>query len=238
MTRIVEIIDFACQGITRPVICRATDGHEYVVKGNYAGHRALIAEWVAGRLGQLLRLPIPSFEMLTMDRQLLDFSIKTEEVNNLGKGTLFGSRRVPDVVEIRPADVSLLTWELKTKVLAFDWWVANPDRIWVDNIGNPNLLWDEEAKKLIVMDHNLAFSTESMSSFWNDHIFREARQFWNDYYCQSLSAEFDDALGQLDTIWAELPEDWTEIETDITLESVRATLSRFRVQPKLFWSLQ
>lgn len=238
MTRIVEIIDFACQGITRPVICRATDGHEYVVKGNYAGHRALIAEWVAGRLGQLLGLPIPSFEQLTVDRQILDYSIKSEEVSNLGRGTLFGSRRVPDVVEIRPADVSLLSWEVRAKVLAFDWWVANPDRVWVDNIGNPNLLWDEGAKKIFVMDHNLAFSTENMNTFWSDHIFRDAKQLWNTHYCELLASEFGKALGQLDLLWTELPDDWTEAKTDLTLESVRATLNRYLVEPKPFWGLQ
>jgi hypothetical protein len=91
--RIVEIGEIACQGITEPVFCRGEDGHEYVVKGSFAGHRALAAEWVAGRLGRLLGLPIPDFAQLKLDRLLLDYSAKTTEVARLGTGTLFGSRR-------------------------------------------------------------------------------------------------------------------------------------------------
>ena len=45
MKRIVEIGDIVWQGKTEPVFCRAEDGHEYVVKGNFAGRRALIAVW-------------------------------------------------------------------------------------------------------------------------------------------------------------------------------------------------
>ena len=41
MLTITEIGDIAWQGKTEPVICRAEDGHEYVVKGNFAGRKAL-----------------------------------------------------------------------------------------------------------------------------------------------------------------------------------------------------
>ena len=74
MIRIIEIGDIAWQGKTEPVFCRAEDGHEYVVKGSFAGRKALIAEWVANRLDKLLQLPIPDFEQLRLDPQLLEYS--------------------------------------------------------------------------------------------------------------------------------------------------------------------
>jgi hypothetical protein len=85
----------ASPGRGKPSQCFAEprNGHEYVVKGNFAGRKALIAEWVANRLGKLLRLPIPDFELLRLDPQLLEYSVKTMEVERLGRGVLFGSRR-------------------------------------------------------------------------------------------------------------------------------------------------
>src|SRR5258708_5581501 len=141
--RIIEIGDIAWQGKTEPVICRAEDGHEYVVKGNFAGRKALIAEWVANRLGKLLGLPIPEFAQLQLDPLLLEYSAKTLELERLGGGILFGSRRESNLVELRQADLPRIDLNLKGRVLAFDWWIANADRVFIDGAGNPNLLWAE-----------------------------------------------------------------------------------------------
>jgi len=60
-----------------------------VVKGDFAGRRALIAEWVANRLGKLIGLPIPDIALLRLDPLLLDYSVKahfppTQNRNSLG----------------------------------------------------------------------------------------------------------------------------------------------------------
>ena len=55
---IVEIISRSEQGVTRPFLCRAENDALYYVKGRYAGYRALCCEWVAGRLGKLMRLAL------------------------------------------------------------------------------------------------------------------------------------------------------------------------------------
>src|SRR5258708_5811401 len=119
MIRVVEIGEIAWQGKTQPVFCRGEDGLEYVVKGNFAGRKSLIAEWVANRLGKLLGLPIPDFAMLQLDPLLLEYSAQSIQIEHLGSGTLFGSRRLPNLVELRHADLPLVDLNLRARVLAF-----------------------------------------------------------------------------------------------------------------------
>ena len=76
--------------------------------------------------------------------------MKTLEVEHLGPGMLFGSRREPNVVELRHADLPRIDWNLKARVLAFDWWIANSDRVFIEGAGNPNLLWAEDVQRLVV----------------------------------------------------------------------------------------
>lgn len=225
----------SCQGMTEPVFCRSDDGHEYVVKGSYAGNRALIAEWVAGRLGRLLGLPIPEVVQLALDPQLFAYSIKVEEVRSLGRGVLFGSLRAENVVELRPWDLPLVDENLQAEVLAFDWWIANPDRACDDDGGNPNLLWSDHQRRVVVMDHNLAFSPAQMADFWAGHMFRQARRRWSPQFIARMAVSFRAALAELPAIWAELPDDWTEVETGLTLERVSELLWTFEREPARFW---
>lgn len=236
MIRIVEIGDIAWQGKTEPVFCRAEDDHEYVVKGHFAGRRALIAEWVANRLGRLLDLPIPDFEQLQLDPQLLEYSTKTQEIERLGGGILFGSCREPNLVEIRYADLPRIDSTLKARVLAFDWWIANSDRVFIEGAGNPNLLWEEGKQRLVVIDHNLAFDPSLMADFWSEHAFRDARQMWTSTFCEGMGQEFRIALEDLGTIWGELPVEWTEIESGLSFAEVESLLWKFDREAAIFWS--
>ncbi len=236
MLRIVEIGDFTCQGMTRPVVCRAEDGREYVVKGQHAGRKALIAEWVANRLGQLLKLPIPEFKQLKLDPQLLEYGAKREEIQHLGAGVLFGSHREPNLVEIRQADLDRIDVSLQARVLAFDWWIANSDRVFIEGAGNPNLLWAEDQQMLVVIDHNLAFDPSLMTGFWHNHAFRNARKVWSAAFCEGMRTEFRTALGALASIWDEMPEDWTETEAGISLFSIKSLLWKFEEEGDIFWS--
>ncbi len=236
MIRILEVGEIAWQGKTEPVFCRAEDGHEYVVKGNFAGRKALIAEWVANRLGKLLGLPIPDFAQLQLDPLLLEYSVKSLEIGHLGRGILFGSRRELNLVELRHADLPRIDLNLKARVLAFDWWVANSDRVFIEGAGNPNLLWAEEAQRLVVIDHNLAFDPSLMAGFWTDHAFREARQVWSTAFCEGLGKEFKLALAHLSAIWNEMPEEWTEVESGLSLASIESLLWKFDREGDTFWS--
>jgi hypothetical protein len=235
MIQLVEIGDIAWQGKTQPVICRAEDGHEYVVKGRFAGHKALIAEWVANRLGKLLGLPIPDFEQLRLDPLLLEYSAKAMEIERLGPGILFGSRRVPNVVEIRQADLPRLDLNLQARVLAFDWWVANADRVFIAGAGNPNLLWAEDQQRLVVIDHNLAFEPALMGDFWSEHAFRDARRLWSEGFRAGMALEFRSAMAQLPVIWRELPADWTDLPGGLTLVAIESLLWKFDREAGIFW---
>jgi hypothetical protein len=237
MLRITEIGDIAWQGKTEPVICRAEDGHEYVVKGSFAGRKALIAEWVASRLGRTLNLPIPEVEQLKLEPKLAEFSVKTNEVERLGRGVLFGSRREVNLVEIRHSDLPRVDLNLRARVLAFDWWIANSDRVFIEGVGNPNLLWSEDQQRLVVIDHNLAFEVSLMADFWSEHAFREARQVWSEAFCSAMGAEFRAALGHLKTIWNEMPEDWTEVDSGLTLAGVESLLWKFDQEADTFWRI-
>ena len=236
MIRIVEIGEIAWQGKTEPVFCRAEDGHEYVVKGNFAGRRALIAEWVGSRLGRLLNLPIPDFAQLQLDPLLLDYSAKAMEIERLGKGVLFGSRREANLVEIRQADLPLIDGRLKARVLAFDWWIANSDRVFIDGDGNPNLLWAEDSQRLVVIDHNLAFDPSLMQGFWTEHAFRACRQLWSESFIRGISDEFRTVLGQLQVIWNELPAEWLDVDCGLSFEIIEALLWKFDRDADTFWS--
>ena len=82
---IIEILGRSTQGVTRPFVCRGDDGSLYYVKGNAAGRRALIAEWVAGNLGRRLGLPIPEFRQAEVSPQLVALSAR-QDASDLGAG--------------------------------------------------------------------------------------------------------------------------------------------------------
>ena len=53
---------------------------------------------------------------------------------------------------------------------------------------------------------------------------------------ESLGTEFRGALAQLQAIWAELPGEWTEVESGITFAYVKTLLWRFDREAGSFWS--
>ncbi len=235
MIGIIEIGDIAWQGVTEPIFCRGGDNNDYVVKGQRAGRKALIAEWVASRLGRVLGLPIPEIALMRLDPEMLSFSTSTDKVKHLGTGTLFGSRRIPNVVELRHSDISLIAGDLRARVLAFDWWICNSDRVFVEGGGNPNLLWSDATGDLTVIDHNLAFDRSMMGNFWTEHAFRDDVLLWTESWRSRMKADLQSTLAQLTKIWRELPEDWTEIEGQLTFAEVESLLWRFEREADTFW---
>lgn len=123
---IVEIIGRAEQGVTKPFICRGEDNQIYFVKGQGAGMRSLICEWIAGQLGLLLGLPIAPFAFVEVPQELLAIAMR-DDLAELGSGKAFGSRKV-SVVELSASHVEHVPAATQRDVLAFDWWVRNGDR--------------------------------------------------------------------------------------------------------------
>ena len=238
MIRIIEIGDVACQGVTEPIFCSCDDGFEYVVKGRNAGYRSLIAEWVANRLGRQLGLPIPEIAQMKIEPGLFDYGSATGKLAKLGRGILFGSRKVPNVDEIREADLIDIDIRLQARVLAFDWWVANSDRPFVQGMGNPNLLWAEDTGQLVVIDFNNAFLPADMNDFWEHHAFRHAKTIWTRAFQSDLEQDFREALSHLQVIWNELPDEWIDAGTEFSLAALESILWKFDTDPVNFWNPQ
>jgi len=125
--RITEIISRSEQGITRPFLCRADDGRLYYVKGNGAGRRSLVAEWMAGQIGQRIGLPIPDFKQTIVSHELIRFTAR-DDIHDLGVGVGFGSAVVENVDELPFLFIGQIDSVLRRKILLFDWWVCNADR--------------------------------------------------------------------------------------------------------------
>ncbi|MDQ3814926.1 MAG: hypothetical protein M3347_13360 [Armatimonadota bacterium] len=253
--RIVEIIDRSEQGITRPFLCRGEDGKIYYVKGRHAGYRGLCCEWVASELARHWGLPVAPFAIVEVPGLLISGSLLAGALD-LGSGPAFGSQQVPDASELRWHEIEseIIPVDLRARLLLFDWWVANPDRMLSETGGNPNLLWPAAQQQLHIIDHNLAFSPHmmppSLIDFCSDHVFgadllaEEALPLTDEATAHTgplivtawaLKEFWQENRAALEESWEELPLEWTEAAPDFTLEEVCALLDR--VGSDDFWGV-
>lgn len=235
--RIVEVINRSRQGITRPFLCRGEDGNQYFVKGDFAGRRALISEWLAGRIGQSLGLPIPPFIQVDVPGELVRYSAR-DDIRDLGAGIAFGSQVVENVDDLTYPFINQVDESLRATILLFDWWICNSDRILTDVGGNVNLLWFHRDRQLYVIDQNLAFDEENMAAFWDLHVFRDSIQLWTPEFRARMEPVMGEALRELTTWWNEMPGDWTNVESGLSFEAVERLLSRFSSDSCNFWRLR
>ncbi|MGY6588482.1 MAG: HipA family kinase [Wenzhouxiangella sp.] len=237
---IVEVIRRSEQGITRPFICRGDDGETYFVKGRDAGRRSLICEWIAGQLGLAMKLPLAPFAIVNVPAELIA-SGGMPELADLGAGPAFGSMR-REAMELNAATVQLVPAALQRDVLAFDWWIRNPDRYLTGQGGNPNLFWDPASEELIVIDHNQAFVSDfDRESFLDLHVFADqVGPVFRDIATRAdYNHRFSAALENWERIQSSIPESWFFSDPEQTvpagfdLEAVYRWLLEFR-QPD-FW---
>lgn len=120
--RIVEILRRSEQGATQPFICRGEDGYLYYVKGRHAGYEALCREWVAAELARRFGLPIAPFVIAEVPEALVKGSLSAGAIER-GVGPAFGSREVPNAVELRWNEVvgDTIPHELRAQILISDW---------------------------------------------------------------------------------------------------------------------
>lgn len=168
---VVEILERSEQGVTRPFLCRCSDDQLYYVKGQGAGRRSLLCEWFAGHLAQALGLPLPPFAIVQAPRELVDLH---PEGRDFGAAPAFGSRVVAHTQELSVSHLNDVPVSLRRDVLMFDWWTHNPDRTLTTQSGNPNLLWDTDNGRLVVIDHNVAFDAAfEPRAFSETHVFAD-----------------------------------------------------------------
>lgn len=215
---VTEIVRRLDQGMTRPFLVRAEDNALYVAKGRETTQRGLIAEWLCAHLAQALALPVPDFSLLDVPPELAEAF--GAEGRALGSGMVFGSRQEIDVQEFATTQLKHIPVKTRQQVFAFDWWVENADRSLTEHGGNPNLLWQAAPKRLLVIDHNLAFDpTFDETDFLTTHAFRgEADTLFGDLVCQAeMSASLAAVLEAFDTASATIPPAWFWQDVEQTL---------------------
>lgn len=239
---IVEILERSEQGRTRPFLCRCDDDQLYYVKGRDAGPRSLLCEWLAGHLGLAFGLPLPDFTVVQAPQSLLDLY---PEGRDLGPGPAFASAKVDHVQELTVSHLDGVNASLQRDVLVFDWWVKNQDRTLSAVFdGNPNLLWDAHGKKLVVIDHNLAFDREfSAVEFSQAHVFRD--QISNVFQDLAECGRYAQRLREVLAVWPDAcnnaPFQWWHADSEQTVPTdfdPVATLALLnRCTTEEFWRL-
>lgn len=227
---IEEILAKSEQGMQTPYRCRADDGKIYYVKGRQTTRASLWHEWISASLGKSFGLKIPPFALVNISEELLAEVVA--DWQDLGCGIAFGSESNPTAAWLEPSMCKLVPPVVQCDVLMFDWWIHNTDR----GTNNSNLLWDTASKKLVVIDHNMAFDREfSANSFLENHIFSECWDvITSDFHTKELYAQrlsetlktiFDSACDNIPLEWH-----WMNPECDIParidLNVMRALLSR------------
>jgi hypothetical protein len=215
---IVEVLRRSDQGMTRPFICRGDDGNTYFVKGQDAGRRSQVCEWIAGRLAVLLGLPIAPFEIVDVPEELLELDSGLD-LSGLGVGPAFGSCE-RQVTELTVAVIDQVPDSLQQDVLIFDWWVKNADRCLGEKGGNPNLFWEPSNSELVVIDHNQAFDFDAAGDgFYDYHVFNcQSRVLFSDFFRRAeYSNKFNSALESWSQILAEIPDTWWYVDAEMTV---------------------
>jgi hypothetical protein len=237
---IEEVLRRAHQGVTRPFLCQTDDGAQYYVKGIGAGRRSQVCEWVAGQLASAFGLPVAPYALAEVPDALIEFSVRPD-IRDLGAGIVFASRELPHVQELSVTTRDLVSDELATDVLVFDWWLCNEDRHLTEKGGNPNLLWDVRLGELAVIDHNQAFDTSFDSkNFLESHVFAGC---WNRVFSDHVERRkyikrMESALDRLETVRDSIPDSWWHFDegvpADVTWDEIAQCLERCRRDD--FWN--
>lgn len=234
---IVEIRKRAEQGITLPFYCKGDDHNWYWVKGNLAGKRALCCEWLAGKIGQALGLPIPPIAQVMITKKIIEYSAM-EGIAELGSGLCFGSQHVQNADEFSVANIALVDQDLRNKILTFDWWIQNGDRILGPQGGNVNLLWTAIDAKVHVIDHNVSFNNEfAIEEFKSNHVFSADLPDLRSSFDLEFEGRMRNIVARFQEFWEELPEKWVEDATlspDFSFDTVKSMLERARDLQSLF----
>ena len=215
------------EGGSLPAIVEGDDGRLWVAKFRGAGQGtgALVAEVVAGTLGQSAGLPIPELDILVLDpafgRTEPDYEIRNLLAASAGLN--LGVAYLAGAIGFDPAAGRAPAGELASAVVAFDAFIMNVDR----TPRNPNLLWCGD--QLWLIDHGAAMywhhdwaegtpGAERPFTPIRDHVLLP----WADRIGEvgaALLARFDDDV--LRAALARVPDDWLLAPTSASSAAAR-----------------
>jgi len=227
--------------MTEPFICRGDDGEIYFVKGTGAGRISQINEWISGNLAIAFGIPVAPFRIVQVPEELAEV-LSVEHAFALGYGPAFGSKE-QQITELAYSQVFDVPIEVRCSLLVFDWWISNGDRMLTENSGNPNLFWEAEAQRLVVIDHNQSFDPDFDSdNLFKYHAFKDsAPRVFNDLIERGhYTSKMEQAIEGWDEIVRAIPEEWLYIDPEMTIEldlelnSLLRHLQRFRSDS--FWN--
>ncbi len=244
-TSIAEIIRRSEQGVTKPFLCRAANQESWFVKGFVAaGAEALRAEWICGNLAKALHLPISDFTVANVDERLIAMSAM-DGVHELGGRYAFGSKAVIGAQEITFTQATALPPEWRARVLLFDWWIRNGDRILGPIGGNPNIITTgSKTVEVWLIDHHNAFERQfDASKFWRDHIFADTRALWTPVWRRAEMKRMKAAAIKLPDVWEAMPSAWfndndsTSPTSTLEHDRIAEILRRPIDAPAEFWNI-
>jgi hypothetical protein len=194
-----------------------------------------MGELYAGSLGRSIGLSIPSFSLAQVSTRLLNSFSDTSVRSSLGPDTLFASLWQEPVEGLKTPDLPQFPQRDLAALYVFDHWIQNGDRSLSEHGGNANLLVRLRDKKLIIIDHNLAFMATYQPSELLTHACRGA---WLDarrdlVFKGELERRMQQAMTTLASLEAELPAEWVEEEPGFAAY-VRGVL--YRINAPAFWA--
>jgi hypothetical protein len=204
------------EGGSVPALVEADDGHNYVVKLHGAGQgpRVLVAELIAGLLGQALALPVPALALVDLDEAIArsEPDVEIQDILRGSVGLNLGLRHLEGALTFDPGARRPLDGGVASRVVLLDAYVTNVDR----TPRNPNLMWWRGA--LAPIDHGAALYWQhdwdgAVASARPERAFPLVRDHvllpWADDLpgaAALAAAAFDDA--RIDAIAAAIPDAW------------------------------
>ncbi len=222
------------QGQTGPYLCVGNNGMHYIVKGPNTTYRGLIREFVCGKLGKAIGLPVPDFEIVYVDRSLLEYGNY-----ELSEGDWFASKYEENIQDVPYQRLSDLDANGLKLLFLFDYWIKNDDRTLTESGGNPNLFIRSDLTSFIVLDHNLAFAADYDDCFEERKNLHVSASIWFSQQMSLFDKEnYEELLGkcfeQLDPMLDAIPDEWLEnCGDDGIVDGIRVTLARFKTAE--FW---
>lgn len=227
-------------GVSRPFRCEGEDGRDYYVKHKNAGYECLVKEWIVGRLAQEMGLPVADMRQVRIARSFIDGNQEYEQ--DLGHGIAFGSIKVPGSERLALDFVRHDPNGVLSRILLFDWWVRNSDRSLTETGGNPNLVWEMDPGRVVMIDHDNAFDAHfDAVSFWGFHALVAHRNAWALENRQEMTDWLASGAACLEHLLSELPEEWLvdgygDSRCGLDIPSLPGVLSSFSRHPD-FWDI-